>query len=81
MTLAMSAKGKATAAATSPGKMAQRRSPRPSAIERPIDRTSHPATLATVPPICEGLPARLTDGVESGARSAPHAVQYGTTPR
>ncbi len=48
---------------------------------RPETSTRTPAALATVPPTFDGLPARLTEGPESGARSPPQAVQYGTTPR
>jgi hypothetical protein len=75
------ATGPETASATPTVKINPRSSPIPSATERPTVRTLQPATLATVPPTLDGRPARFTDVLESGARNAPHAVQYGKTPR
>ncbi len=34
-----------------------------------------------MPPNFDGLPTRFTEGLDSGGRSAPHAVHVGTTPR
>jgi hypothetical protein len=58
-----------------------KKSTEPSAVDPPKTRTSHPITVATVLPARDGVPARLTEALDSDERTALQAVQYAARPR